>query len=54
MIWKINQNTDFENGEARAETKQFPSTQNKQSKTQTKDEILQIKGRSQKRPKQTV
>ena len=33
----------FENGEARAETKQFHSTQNKHNKTQTNDEIRQIK-----------
>ena len=33
----------FENGEARAETKKFHSTQNKHNKTQTNDEIPQIK-----------
>ena len=44
----------FENGEVRAETKGFRSTQNKPNKTQTNDEIPQIKERSQKRPKQAV
>ena len=44
----------FENGEARAKTKGFHSTQNKPNKTQTNDEIPQIKERSQKRPKQVV
>ena len=44
----------FENGEARAKTKQFYSTQNKLNKTQTNDKVPQIKERSQKRPKQAV
>ena len=44
----------FENGEARVETKNFYSTQNKLNETQTNDKIPQIKERSQKRPKQTM
>ena len=44
----------FENGEVRAETKEFHSTQNKQSKTQTNDKIPLIKEISQKRPKQAM
>ena len=44
----------FENGEMRAETKKFHSTQNKPNKTQTNEEIPQIKEISHKIPKQAM
>ena len=52
--WKNNWKHQFENDKERVEKKQFHSTQTNTTKTQTDDEIPQIKERSQKGPKQAV